>query len=141
MREGHVSVRPKPLLYLVLFAAVALGVALFLYAPDPLALIESGGRPSKPLAVIKWGGGLIALLAMWRLFAMKRISAGPEGLVVGTLLKRRRYDWSDLKSANLEGRPIEYALRFGGPSVTFRRSDYAERDIAKLRDVVKAHHG
>lgn len=141
MREGYVSIGPKPLVYLILLLAIALGVMLFVYAPDPLALIDEGGRPGKGLAIIKWGGGLLVLLAVWRLFVLKRVTAGPEGIAISSLLSRKRYDWSDLKSTNLEGRPIEYALRFGGPSTTLRRSDYAERDIAKLRAVVKAHHG
>lgn len=141
MREGSVAIGPKPLVYLMLFAAMALGALLFIYAPDPLTLIDAGARPDKSLAIVKWGGGLLALVGLWRLYMLKRVRAGPEGIVISSGLRRARHDWSALRSFSLEGRPIEYALRFGAGSITLRRSDYAERDIAALRAVVKAHRG
>lgn len=137
----QVSIGPKPMVRAVLIGAIVLGFALYALGPDPLASAEAGGRPSTVLATIKWGGMILAVIALVRMFNLKRVSAGPEGLEVATLLKRTRHDWSALTGANLEGRPIEYALRFGPRSTTLRRSDYAESDIAALRDVVKAHHG
>ena len=140
----RVSFGPKPLFYLVIIAAIALGVALFVYAPDPLALIDQGGRPSKGLAVIKWGGGLIALLGIWRLYVLKRVIAGPEGITIASWIGRRHYDWSDLKDANLdtvEGSPPGYRLRFKGHSMFLLRREYSPASIARLREVVKAHRG
>jgi hypothetical protein len=140
----QVSIAPRPLLYLIIVAAIALGALLFVYAPDPLALIDQGGRPSKPLAVIKWGGGLIALLGVWRLYVLKRVSAGPGGIVISSWIGTRRHDWSDLKDANLdtvEGSPPGYRLRFGAHSMFLLRREYSPASIAKLRAVVKAHRG
>lgn len=141
MREGAVRIGPKPLVYLMLFGAIVLGALLYVLAPDPLALIDAGGRPSKPLAIVKWGGMILTVVALVRLFNLKRVSAGPDGIEVATWLKRQRHDWSGLKSFSLDGRPSEYTLRFGPHSTPLRRSDYADRDIAALRDVVRAHHG
>ena len=144
MRDGTVSIGPRPLTYLVMIAAIALGVLLFVYAPDPLALIDAGGRPNKLLAVIKWGGGLIALLGLWRIYVLKRVTAGPDGIVISSWLSRKRYDWSDLKDARLdkaEGSPPGYRLRFTGYVLYLLRREYPARGIAALRDTVKAHHG
>ncbi|MCW3847987.1 hypothetical protein OF829_12125 [Sphingomonas sp. LB-2] len=144
MRDGTVSIGPRPLFYLIIGAAIAFGAALFVYAPDPLALIDAGARPGKALAVIKWGGGLIALLGVWRVCVLKRVSAGPDGIVISSWLGSRRHDWSDLKDANLdtvEGSPPGYRLRFGAYSMFLLRREYAPAAIASLREVVKAHRG
>ena len=141
---GTISVGPRPLTYLILLAAIALGLALFVYAPDPLALVGAGGPPSKLLAVIKWGGGLIALLGLGRIYVLKRVTAGPDGIVIASWIGRRRYDWSDLKEANLdkaEGSPPGYRLRFPGYALYLLRREYPARGIVALREVVRAHQG
>ena len=137
--QGSVTIGPRPRTWLLLIAAAVLGFTLYVWAPDPLALIDAGARPSKGIAAIKWGGMIIAVIALARMFGLRRIGAGPDGVTVRTLLKRTRHDWSALKSADLEGKPLAWWLRFEGASVELPRRDYAAADIARLAEVVRAH--
>ena len=138
----NVAIWPRWRAWLLLIAASAFGFTLYAWAPEPLAMIDAGGRPSTPLAAIKWGGMLIAVLALARIFGLRRIGAGPDGITVATLLKRKRYDWSDLTAADLDEKTaglLGYRLRFGGTSIQLAKRDYAKADIAALREMVRVH--
>lgn len=142
--QGSVAIWPKRMRWLIFLGVAAFGFTLYTWAPDPFAMIDAGGRPDKPLAIIKWGGMLIAVFALARLFGFRRIGAGPAGMTISTLLKRKSYSWSDLREAKLdpaEAIPLGYRLRFEGASIQLSKRDYAEADIAALRDIVRAHRG